>query len=69
MQGVGQSFYIFFPQVQLGGFLSERAQSQEDEAVRGASGVQKHLVQKQHERRVDDDFSSTSTVPDLGLYG
>lgn len=36
VQRVGQSFYIFFSQVPLGGFLNERAQSQEDEAVRGA---------------------------------
>lgn len=36
--GCGSKLLHFSPQAQLGGFLSERAQNQEDEAVRGASG-------------------------------
>lgn len=58
--GCGPTLLHFFSQVCLGGFLSERTQSQEDEAVRGAL--------------VGGNISGTalgfplmSTVPDLGL--
>lgn len=60
------SYFILFFQVHLGGFLSEMAQSQENEArmlqLVGA-------FRRQQERSVDDNFSPVSTGPDLGLLG